>query len=114
NVCSLAARLAEFHAVAARSERIALFGRFDVVAGNIRENFAVSAPTVGLTISSAVRERLIALTEQALSELADVIDSRAARGIPCDTHGDLHLDHVYLFPDRSPPADLVVVDCIEF
>jgi predicted kinase len=26
----------------------------------------------------------------------------------------LHLDHVYLFPDRPAPADLVIVDCIEF
>src|SRR5262249_6701584 len=31
-----------------------------------------------------------------------------------DTHGDLHLDHVYLFPDRPPPDDLVIIDCIEF
>jgi predicted kinase len=43
-----------------------------------------------------------------------LIDSRAARGVPCDTHGDLHLSHVYLFPDRPPPDDLVIIDCIEF
>src|SRR5438552_5827560 len=54
----LAARLAGFHAVASRCEHIASFGRFDVVAGNIRENFAVSAPTIGQTISPAVRQRL--------------------------------------------------------
>src|SRR5262249_39123404 len=36
------------------------------------------------------------------------------RGIPCDTHGDLRLDHVYHFPDRPVPADWVVIDCIEF
>jgi aminoglycoside phosphotransferase family enzyme/predicted kinase len=110
----LAARLAVFHAEGLRSEHIREFGRFDVVAGNIRENFAVSAPTVGLTISPAVRGRVVELTEQALHELQPVIDSRAGRGVPCDTHGDLHLDHVYLFPDRPPPADLVVIDCIEF
>jgi predicted kinase len=34
--------------------------------------------------------------------------------VPCDTHGDLHLSHVYLFPDRAPPDDLVIIDCIEF
>src|SRR5208282_6366635 len=27
---------------------------------------------------------------------------------------DLHLDHVYLFPDRDPPNNLVIIDCIEF
>ena len=34
--------------------------------------------------------------------------------MPCDTHGDLHLSHVYLFPDRPPPDDLVIIDCVEF
>src|SRR5262249_53758329 len=31
-----------------------------------------------------------------------------------DTHGDLRLEHVYLFPDRPPPGDVVILDCIEF
>src|SRR5438034_1293400 len=34
--------------------------------------------------------------------------------MPRDTHGDLHLDHVYLFPEKKPPADLVIIDGIEF
>jgi predicted kinase len=34
--------------------------------------------------------------------------------MPRDCHGDLHLDHVYYFPDQHPPADLVIIDCIEF
>ncbi len=113
-VRSLAQRLADFHRHAARTPEIAAFGRFDVVARNIRENFTVSAPLVGHTISTTVRERLVALTEQTLDVMKPVIDSRSERGIPCDTHGDLHLDHVYLFPDRPPPADLVIIDCIEF
>src|SRR5262245_13870789 len=111
---ALAFRLAKFHADAACSQHISSFGRFDVVAGNIRENFAVSAPTVGQTIRPAVRERLLALTEGALSDSQALIEARAMRGVPCDTHGDLHLDHVYFFPERAPPADLVVIDCIEF
>lgn len=113
-VRSLARRLAEFHAHAERSDQISAFGRFEVAARNIRENFSVSAPMVGRTISSAVRERLVSLTERSLGEWQTVIDQRADRGIPCDTHGDLHLDHVYLFPDRPAPADLVAIDCIEF
>ena len=44
----------------------------------------------------------------------DVIENRALRGIPRDTHGDLRLDHVYWFPDRLPPDDWIVVDCVEF
>jgi predicted kinase len=43
-----------------------------------------------------------------------LIELRAERGVPRDTHGDLRLGHVYYFPDREPPGDLVVIDCIEF
>jgi predicted kinase len=65
-------------------------------------------------VSAGVRDRLRALTERSLARLRPVIEGRAARGVPRDTHGDLHLDHVYLFPDRPPPGNLVIIDCIEF
>lgn len=111
---SLARRLAGFHAVADAGAHISAFGRFDNVARNIRENFVVAAPKVGRTVSIAVRDRLLALTENELCTRQTLIDARSARGVPRDTHGDLHLDHVYLFPDRQPPGDLLIIDCIEF
>ena len=46
---------------------IAAFGRFEVVAGNARENFDQSAAQVGTTLSRAVFERLRGLTEAALA-----------------------------------------------
>jgi aminoglycoside phosphotransferase family enzyme/predicted kinase len=110
----LAKRVAEFHRTAERSERIAAFGRFEVVAGNARENFAQTAAHVGLTVSRPVYDRTRDLTEAHLTRLRPLIEARAERGVPCDTHGDLHLDHVYLFPDRPPPDDLVIIDCVEF
>ena len=66
------------------------------------------------TLSQTVFERLKRLTEEALARLRPLIEERARRGVPRDTHGDLHLDHVYLFLERQPPADLVIIDCIEF
>src|SRR5204862_85119 len=65
-------------------------------------------------VSRAVHDRLRQRTEEALERHRGLIDARAARGVPRDTHGDLHLDHVYLFPGRPPPGDLVAIDCIEF
>jgi aminoglycoside phosphotransferase family enzyme/predicted kinase len=109
----VARRLAEFHAQAARSPEISAFGRFEVVAGNARENFEQSEPDVGQTVHFRTFERCRQRTEELLDELKPWIVSRAERHIPCDTHGDLHLDHVYLF-DRPPPDDVVIVDCIEF
>src|SRR5262245_11879634 len=110
----LARRLAEFHRKAERGERIAQLGRWDVVAGNARENFEQVRAHVGQTISETVFERLRKLTESWLLRLKPLIDRRFAAGQPCDTHGDLHLDHVYLFPEKKPPDDLVIIDCIEF
>jgi aminoglycoside phosphotransferase family enzyme/predicted kinase len=111
---TLAARLADFHRQAAGGARIQSYGRFEVVAGNARENFAQSEDLVGITVSRTVFERLRQLTEAQLQTWAPLIEARAARGVIRDTHGDLRLDHVYLFPDQSPPGDVIILDCIEF
>ncbi len=111
---SLARRVASFHRMAETNERIATFGRFEVVARIVLDIFAQARPEVGITVSAAVFERVKTLAEEALGRLRPLIDARAARGVPRDCHGDLHLDHVYYFPDQEPPADLVIIDCIEF
>jgi aminoglycoside phosphotransferase family enzyme/predicted kinase len=111
---TLGRRIASFHRVAEANERIAAFGRFDAVARIVLDIFAQAAPQVGTTVSKAVFDRVHGLAEQALARLRPLIEERAVRGVTRDCHGDLHLDHVYFFPDRAPPADLVIVDCIEF
>ncbi len=113
-IAKLAERVAEFHARAVGGPRVAESGRFEVVARNARENFEQAEPQVGITLTREAFDDLRALTEAALTRLRPLIEARAARGVPRDTHGDLHLDHVYHFPDRAPPGDLVAIDCIEF
>jgi aminoglycoside phosphotransferase family enzyme/predicted kinase len=110
---ALAHKLAAFHAQAEAGPHVAAFGRLAVVAQNARENFTQVAPLVGTTLSRAVYQRLQARTEDALARLGPLIESRAERGVPRDTHGDLHLDHVYLLTGQTPD-DLVIIDCIEF
>jgi aminoglycoside phosphotransferase family enzyme/predicted kinase len=112
----LARRIAAFHAQAESGPAISACGRFAVVAANARENFAevAAAGQVGQALSVTVFKRLQSLTEHTLSAVCPLVEARAARGVPRDGHGDLRLDHVYWFPDRPPPADLVVIDGIEF
>ncbi len=110
---AVARRIAAFHAAAETSPRIASFGRFDVVAANARENFATARAHVGQSISPPVLDRLAALTEERLLTLHDRFESRAARGVPRDTHGDLRLDHVYVWNEKPQPR-MLIVDCIEF
>jgi aminoglycoside phosphotransferase family enzyme/predicted kinase len=111
---SLARRLAAFHRGAEASESIAELGRFDRVARVVLHVLARAASQVGTTVSDAVFVRVKALLKDALRRAQPLIEARAARGVPRDCHGDLHLDHVYCFPDRPPPDDLVIIDCIEF
>jgi aminoglycoside phosphotransferase family enzyme/predicted kinase len=111
---TLAERLASFHALAQASPRVAQFGRFETVARNSRENLEATGVPPGHTRSQRVADRLQVLNEVALARLRPLIDERAARGMARECHGDLQLKHIYLFPDRPPPADLAIVDCIEF
>ncbi len=111
---ALARKIASFHLEAEGGDHVAAFGQFDVVARNARENFDQVLPQVGVTLSQAVFERLRTLVDNQLTRLRPLIEERARRGVPRDTHGDLHLDHVYLFPERRPPEDVIIIDCIEF
>jgi predicted kinase len=109
---ALARKVAAFHSTAETNPQIASFDRFDAVAHNIRDNYTDVA--LDVTLSRSVRTRLEIVSENALDRSRPLIEARAARGVPRDVHGDLRLDHVYLFPERSPPANLVIIDCIEF
>jgi aminoglycoside phosphotransferase family enzyme/predicted kinase len=101
----LARRIAAFHRDAPPAPRPADFAAvsrnvLDVLGGDLE--------------GSPVQRRLKELTEERLKQLHPLIEARARCGATRDCHGDLHLDHVYLFPDRPPPGDQVIVDCIEF
>ena len=101
-----------FHRAARRGPEVSAFATFNAVAANARQNFAQLA---GL---AAIDERLLTTlercTEEALTRHHDLIEARARRQVACDTHGDLRLEHLYVFPERPPPRDLVILDCIEF
>ena len=107
----LASHLADFHAGADRGPEIAEYGRYETVAGNARDNLQQSLSQVGETILPDVFEWLSEELEEALATHRPLIEGRADRGVPCDTHGDLRLDHVYFLPEREEP---LVIDCIEF
>lgn len=110
----LAGWIADFHRRAAGGPAAARFGRFPVVAGTAEENIVQTAGLVGTAVDPSVHARVADLTRAELDRLRPLIEARAARGVPRELHGDLHLDHVYHFPDRPLPYSFVVVDGIEF
>jgi aminoglycoside phosphotransferase family enzyme/predicted kinase len=113
-LAALGHRIAVFHRAAESGPEVDACGRWSVVAGNARENLDQSRTHVGTCLSAAVFERLECALEERLKRHRSTIERRADAHVPRDTHGDLHLDHVYRFPHGSPPGDFVVMDCIEF
>jgi uncharacterized protein len=111
---NLARRIAAFHNTAETNEHIATFGRFEAVAQVVLDVFAQASRQVEATVSGVVFDRLLSLTKGHLDRFRSLIEERARQGMTRDTHGDLHLDHVYFFPEKKPPADLLIIDCIEF
>lgn len=106
----LGGHLAAFHREAVRGPDIAAYGRFDRVADNTLGNFEETRAHVGDVVRPEVHARVEALSREALSELEGVISERAEAGVPCDAHGDLRLEHVYVTNDGA----ITVVDCVEF
>jgi uncharacterized protein len=110
-VAAVARRVAAFHQAA---NPMAGAGRFDAVAQDVRDVLARAEPLADRVIPAAVFARVRTLFDEELARRRPLIEARAARGVPRNGHGDLRLDHVYHFPDRPAPGDLVVIDCIEF
>lgn len=114
NVEALARRIADFHRGTESQPRDEEAGGFERVSQDVLDVFARSALHVGNTVHEQVYARTKLLTERTLADLHELIEQRFMQRKIRDCHGDLHLDHVYYFPERLPPADLVIIDCIEF
>jgi aminoglycoside phosphotransferase family enzyme/predicted kinase len=101
--------LAGLHARADRGPQVARYAQREVVARHALDNLEQSAPEVGRTVHPRVHARLRELLLRELDRVGPLVERRARSAIPCDTHGDLRLDHVYFMPEG-----VLLVDCIEF
>lgn len=110
----LARKIARFHAAEPSSPEIDAEARWEVIAANARQNFEQMKAAVGRTVSAEVYQELGRLTERNLQALKPLMDRRALSGAARDTHGDLHLDHIYNLPVTGGVDELVIIDCIEF
>jgi len=106
--------VADFHSRAERSERIAEFGRWDLIRRNCLENFEQSRGQTGVTIHPDVMSHLEERTRSCLDNLKELIEMRADSCFPIDSHGDLRLKHVYHFPEKSAGQQWMMLDRIEF
>jgi aminoglycoside phosphotransferase family enzyme/predicted kinase len=112
--------VARFHADARRGPDVSAWGEFEPVRQNCEDNFAGLAPHAGSVAPVEELLRLELATRSELDAQRELIERRARANVPCETHGDLRLEHVYLIAseDRVSASmgthGLVIVDCIEF
>jgi len=79
-------------------------GRLATVARNARENFAETVEARRRYRERRVYDRW-RRSPKSISRASARSLMPSGAGVPRDTHGDLHLDHVYLFPDQAPPEE---------
>lgn len=110
----LGERIAAFHREAERGPHISDIASFPTISANLIETLHYPGAVAPEGVDAEVLKHLSELTKEGLEQARALIEERSRRGIPCECHGDLKTDHVYLFPDAAPPDDLIIIDCIEF
>ena len=80
----------------------------------LRGNWEFARDLKPHVVDPQVLRRLETLSEEWLQRHDDTLRRRASDGHVRDLHGDLRLEHIFLFPDRAPPNDIVILDGIEF
>ena len=78
------------------------------------ENWEFARTLNAEVIDPRVLQRLQTLSVDWMQRHEATLAERAEAGRIRDVHGDLRLEHVFLFPEREIPNDIVVLDGIEF
>jgi len=107
-VARVAEKLVGFHQRAETNQKIAAFGRLDVIRQNTDENFAQTEKYIGISITAEEYRHVKNYTDNFVDSNASLFDKRVREGKIKDCHGDLHAAHV-CFTDG-----ICIYDCIEF
>jgi len=116
-VARVAEKLAGFHRKAETNQKIAAFGKLDVVRHNCDENFAQTDKYIGTSVTAEQYRHIKDYTNNFIDSNAGLFDKRVKEGRIRDCHGDLHAAHVCFTDDTrlsSPGGQICIYDCIEF
>ncbi len=102
-------KLVEFYKGQPVKEYISDFGRPERIRINIDENFSLSKPFIGKTISPAAYSAIKFYNDTFFEKKTHLFEERIQKGLIKDCHGDLHLEHINL-----SPQGIYIYDCIEF
>lgn len=114
-MAAVAEPLVRFHTSIPTNKHIAEFGSLRVIRGNWDENFEQMRPYIGRSLDQATFDRLSTYIYDFMEGYATLFSTRIHEQRIRDCHGDLRLQHVYVFErEGSASPEISVVDCIEF
>jgi len=126
-VARVAEKLVNFHQKAETNEKIAAFGRLDVIRQNTNENFAQTEKYIGTSITAEKYQHIRNYTDNFIDNNTSLFGKRIREDRIRDCHGDLHAAHVCFTDDTrlparritlagepSPGGQVCIYDCIEF
>ena len=78
------------------------------------ENWEFAGSLSANFVDPQVLRRLLVLSHDWMQRSESTLTQRAVAGKIKEVHGDLRLEHVFLFPEHASPDDIVIIDGIEF
>ncbi len=101
--------LGRFYKAQRPGAKMAAWGRVAKLKISTDENFRQTADFLGQTISRPAFEAIRSYTRGFYRKYAPLFADRVRQRRILDCHGDLHMDHIHIEPER-----LTIYDCIEF
>lgn len=105
----VAEKLTDFYNRQNPDKRVLEYGKIERIKVNTDENFEQTRDFVGQTIAENSYEAIRYFTNQYFEQRSDLFERRVAQKRIVDGHGDLHLEHIHITPQK-----VQIYDCIEF
>ena len=105
----VANKLADFYNSQQLDEQILQYGEVDSIKVNTDENFEQTKVFVGETIDENTYRAIRYFTNKYFERRKELFERRMTQQHIVDGHGDLHLEHIHITPDK-----VQIYDCIEF
>ena len=105
----VANKLADFYNGQQPDEQILQYGEVDSIKVNTDENFEQTKAFIGETIDDNTYRAIRYFTNKYFERRKELFERRMTQQRIVDGHGDLHLEHIHITPDK-----VQIYDCIEF
>lgn len=109
-MAELGRTVANVHATAQTSDKIAAAGDLEGVRFNVEENFEQTEAYIGRTISRETYDAICKYARRFMERRETLFHSRSQNGFVRDTHGDLHVQQICI----EANGRIHVLDCIDF